>query len=228
MALGLIALVSIVALAYLPGLWVKGVLVRHAVERTDFPGTGGELARHLLDEMKLNHIKVEETDRGDHYDPIEKVVRLSPGHFNKKSLSAVVVAAHEVGHAMQDATGYAPLKARTKLAKQAQKVEILGSIVMLLSPLMLVLMKAPAAMMVELFFGLLILSFGVLMHAVTLPVEFDASFRRALPVLEAGKYVADKDMDSARQILRAAAFTYVASAAMSLLNVARWLRVLRI
>ena len=228
MALGLIALVSIVALAYLPGLWVKGVLVRHAVERTDFPGTGGELARHLLDEMKLNHIKVEETDRGDHYDPIEKVVRLSPGHFNKKSLSAVVVAAHEVGHAMQDATGYAPLKARTKLAKQAQKVEILGSIVMLLSPLMLVLMKAPAAMLVELFFGLLILSFGVLMHAVTLPVEFDASFRRALPVLVAGKYVADKDMDSARQILRAAAFTYVASAAMSLLNVARWLRVLRI
>ncbi len=228
MALGLIAIVAIVALAFLPGLWVKGVLERHAIERADFPGTGGELARHLLDGMKLDHVKVEETAGGDHYDPVEKVVRLSPGHMNKKSLSAVVVAAHEVGHAMQDATDYAPLKARTRLAKQARKVEILGSIIMLLSPIMLIIMKAPAAMLVELFLGMLVLSFGVLMHAVTLPVEFDASFRRALPVLEAGKYIAEKDMASARQILRAAAFTYVAAAAMSLLNVTRWLRILRI
>ena len=228
MALGLIAIVAIVSLAFLPGLWVKGVLERHAIERADFPGTGGELARHLLDGMKLGHVKVEETAGGDHYDPIEKVVRLSPGHMNKKSLSAVVVAAHEVGHAMQDATDYAPLKARTRLAKQARKVEILGSIIMLLSPVMLIIMKAPAAMLVELFLGMLVLSFGVLMHAVTLPVEFDASFRRALPVLEAGKYIADKDMASARQILRAAAFTYVAAAAMSLLNITRWLRILRI
>ncbi len=228
MAIGLIALVVIVALAFLPGMWIKGVLSRHATERADFPGTGGELARHLLDEMKLAHVKVEETKLGDHYDPLEKVVRLSPDHMRKKSLSAIVVAAHEVGHAMQDATGYAPLKARTKLANQARKVEILGSIIMLLSPVMLLLMKAPAAVLMELGLGMLVLSFGVLMHAVTLPVEFDASFRRALPVLKAGHYIADKDMSSARQILRAAAFTYVAAAAMSLLNVARWLRVLRI
>ena len=145
MAIGLIALVVIVALAFLPGMWIKGVLSRHATERADFPGTGGELARHLLDEMKLAHVKVEETKLGDHYDPLEKVVRLSPDHMRKKSLSAIVVAAHEVGHAMQDATGYAPLKARTKLANQARKVEILGSIIMLLSPVMLLLMKAPAA-----------------------------------------------------------------------------------
>ncbi len=228
MAIGLIALVLIVGLAFLPGLWVKGVLDRHAVERADFPGTGSQLARHLLDEMKLNHVKVEETQLGDHYDPLEKVVRLSPGHMHKKSLSAVVVAAHEVGHAMQDATDYAPLKARTKLAGQAHKVEILGSIIMLLSPVMLVLMRAPAAVLVELALGMMVMSFAVLMHAVTLPVEFDASFKRALPVLKAGNYIADKDMSSARQILRAAAFTYVAAAAMSLLNVARWLRVLRI
>ena len=227
MALGLIAFGLIMALAYLPGLWVKGVLTRHAVERSDFPGTGGQLARHLLDEMKLNSVKVEETKLGDHYDPIEKVVRLSADHFGKRSLSAVVVAAHEVGHAMQDATDYAPLRARTKLAKQAYRVEMLGSIIMLLSPVMLILMKTPAAMLVELFLGLLVLSFGVLMHAVTLPVEFDASFRRALPVLKAGNYIADADMLSARQILRAAALTYVAAAAMSLLNVTRWLRVLR-
>ena len=74
----------------------------------------------------------------------------------------------------------------------------------------------------------MLLALSILMHAVTLPVEFDASFRRALPVLKAGRYLDDKDMPAAREILRAAAFTYVAAAAMSLLNVARWIRVLRI
>jgi uncharacterized protein len=203
------------------------VLTRHAVERPDFPGTGGEFARHLLDEMKLREVKVEQTETGDHYDPIEKVVRLSPAHMNKKSLAAVVVAAHEVGHAMQDATGYVPLKNRIKLAQQAHWFEKLGAIIMLLSPVLLLVMRAPAAMLVELGLGLVVLSFGVLLHVVTLPVEFDASFGRALPVLEAGRYIADEDMAAARQILRAAAFTYVAAAAMSLLDVARWLRVLR-
>lgn len=227
MIVGLIALVLILALSVLPGMWVRGVLTRHAVERPDFPGTGGEFARHLLDEMKLREVKVEQTDSGDHYDPVEKVVRLSPAHMNKKSLAAVVVAAHEVGHAMQDATGYAPLKNRIKLAQQAHWFEKLGAIIMLLSPVLLLVMRAPAAMLVELGLGLIVLSFGVLLHVVTLPVEFDASFRRALPVLEAGRYIAPDDMASARQILRAAAFTYVAAAAMSLLDVARWLRVLR-
>lgn len=227
MALGLIAALLIVALAVLPGLWVKGVIKRHSDERADFPGTGGELARHLLDSMKLDQVKVEQTDLGDHYDPIDKVVRLTADHMHKRSLSAVVVAAHEVGHAMQDATGYAPLQARTKLAKQAQKVELLGSLMMLLSPVMLLISKAPTIMIVQLFVGLLILSFSVLMHVVTLPVEFDASFRRALPVLKAGNYIAARDMTSARQILRAAALTYVAAAAMTLLDVTRWLRVLR-
>jgi Zn-dependent membrane protease YugP len=75
--------------------------------------------------------------------------------------------------------------------------------------------------------GMMILAMSIVMHAVTLPVEFDASFRRALPVLRAGRYIGDRDMSAAREILRAAAFTYVAAAAMSLLDVMRWLRVLR-
>ena len=79
----------------------------------------------------------------------------------------------------------------------------------------------------DLAFGLLILGSSVLMHAMTLPVEFDASFRRALPVLKAGGYIGERDMANAREILRAAAFTYVAAAAMSLLDVMRWLRLLR-
>ena len=228
MGIALILLAGFLALAFLPGWWVRSVLKKHSAERPDFPGTGAEFARHLLDRMGLQSVGVEETDLGDHYDPMAKVVRLSKAHMHRRSLAAVVVAAHEVGHAMQDATAYPPLAARTRLARQAQKIELVGSIVMLASPLILLIAKSPHFVFVQIFAGLIILAMTVLMHAMTLPVELDASFRRALPVLEAGKYIDDKDMSSARELLRAAAFTYVASAALSLLDVMRWLRVLRI
>lgn len=224
----LILLVGAFALAFLPQMWVKGVIKSHSAERDDIPGTGGEFARHLLDKMNLQDVGVEETKLGDHYDPEAKVVRLLPQHYGARSLSALVVAAHEVGHAMQDATGYAPLHARTRLAKQAHNIERFGAVVMLAAPIVMLVAKSPHILIFQLFIGVLILSMTVLMHALTLPMEFDASFRRALPILKAGNYVSDQDMPAARQILRAAALTYVAAAALSLLDVMRWLRVLRI
>ena len=224
----LILLVGAFALAFLPQMWVKGVIKSHAAERDDIPGTGGEFARHLLDKMNLQGVGVEKTDLGDHYDPEAKVVRLSPQHLNGRSLSAVVIAAHEAGHAMQDATGYAPLHARTRLAKQAHNIERFGAVVMLAAPIVMLLAKSPHILILQLFIGVLILSMTILMHGFTLPVELDASFRRALPVLKAGNYVSDKDMPAARRICRAAAFTYVAAAALSLLDVMRWFRLLRI
>jgi hypothetical protein len=99
---------------------------------------------------------------------------------------------------------------------------------MLAAPILMILAKSPHVLILEVALGVLILSMTIVMHAVTLPVEFDASFRRALPVLKTGRYLDDKDMPAAKEILRAAAFTYVAAAAMSLLDVARWLRVLRL
>ncbi len=223
----LIILAVVLSLAVLPQMWVRRVIDQHAAERADFPGTGGEFARHILDEMKLGHVKVEETKLGDHYDPDDKAVRLLPQHFNGRSLSAVVIAAHEAGHAMQDATAYPPLQARTRLAKQAIRVEKVGAVVMLVAPIVTVLAKSPHIFIIQAFMGMMILAMSIVMHAVTLPVEFDASFRRALPVLKAGRYIGARDMPAARKILRAAAFTYVAAAAMSLLDVMRWLRVLR-
>lgn len=227
MAIAILLVAVIAALAYLPQMWVRNVIQAHAAERPDIPGTGGELARHLLDEMQLSHVTVEQTDQGDHYDPASRTVRLLPQHLNGRSLSAIVIAAHEVGHAMQDATGYAPLAARTRMARQAAAVEKVGSIIMLAAPVVMIFAKAPFLLLVQMMVGVLVLGFTVLMHAVTLPVEFDASFSRALPVLKAGGYVQDKDLPSARRILRAAAFTYVAAAAMSILDVMRWFRVLR-
>jgi uncharacterized protein len=223
----LLILAVVMSLAMLPQMWVRKIIARHAHERSDFPGTGGEFARHILDEMKLTNVKVEETKLGDHYDPEAKTIRLTPANFGGRSLAAVVIAAHEAGHAMQDALNYPPLQARTRLAKQAAKMEKVGAIVMLASPIILVLAKTPHLMIIEVFMGMMLLAMTIVMHAVTLPVEFDASFRRALPILKAGGYIDAKDMPAAREILRAAAFTYVAAAAMSLLDVMRWLRVLR-
>jgi Zn-dependent membrane protease YugP len=227
LAIVLVILAMVLALAFLPSMWVRSVLRRHSVERSDFPGTGAEFARHVLDEMKLTGVGVEQTTLGDHYDPEAKVVRLMPGHFSGRSLAAVVVAAHEVGHAMQDATGYPPLQARTRLAKQAQSIERFGMALMLAAPIAILVFKSPHVAVLTLLPGVLVLGSTIVMHATTLPVELDASFRRALPLLKAGRYVGDSDMAAARQILRAAAFTYVAAAAMSLLDVMRWLRVLR-
>ncbi len=224
----LLILAVVFALAVLPQMWVRKVIARHSDERADFPGTGGEFARHILDEMKLSHVKVEETNLGDHYDPDAKAVRLLPQHLNGRSLSAVVIAAHEAGHAMQDATGYPPLAARTRLAKQALRMEKVAAVVMLAVPIVMALAKAPHIVLIEVMVGVMIFALSILLHAVTLPVEFDASFGRALPVLRAGRYLEDRDMPAAKEILRAAAFTYVAAAAMSLLDVVRWFRVLRI
>jgi uncharacterized protein len=221
-------LLAILALAVVPRLWVRAVLARHGQDRADFPGTGGEFARHILDGMGLAAVKVEETAMGNHYDHMLKAVRLMPDHFHGRSLAAVVVAAHEVGHAMQDATDSALLKNRARLAGVAARVERIGGLVMIAAPLAAILLRHPAGFVIELVAGFFILSLSVVLHLVTLPVEFDASFNRALPVLRAGGYIRGDDFPAARSILRAAAFTYVAGALMSLINIARWLRILRI
>lgn len=227
MALGLIVLALVLALAYAPGMWVRGVLKRHGGERPDLAWTGAAFARQALDGMKLGHVLVEETKLGDHYDPAAKAVRLTPALFRGRSLTAMVVAAHEVGHAMQDATGYAPLRQRTASAKTAAQVERIGGAVMLAAPLLLIVMKSPVVLVFEFIAAAILILSAALMHALTLPVEFDASFKRAMPLLEKGQFLKPADLPAAREILRAAAYTYVASALMTLLDVTRWFRIFR-
>lgn len=228
MALIIIVVVFIVLLAVVPQMWVQRVIARHSEQRSDFPGTGGEFARHILDELGLRTVKVEETEDGDHYDPEAKAVRLTKPHYGGRSLSAVVIAAHEVGHAIQDASGYTPLKARTQIAKNAGWLQTAATVILLAAPLLVIIAKSPAILLIQVAAIALIALITVLMHAVTLPVEFDASFNRALPILAGGRYIPDADLPAARTILRAAALTYVAAAAMSVINIFRWLRFLRI
>lgn len=228
MAIVVVVIVLLLLVAVFPQLWVQRMIARHSEERADFPGTGGEFARHILNELGLRSVAVQETDQGDHYDPDEKVVRLSPSHYRGKSLAAVVIAAHEVGHAVQDASGYAPLKARTRIAKNAGWLQTAATVILMAAPLLVIIAKSPAILLLQLVAIGFIALLTVLMHAVTLPVEFDASFKRALPILAAGRYIPDRDMPAARSILRAAALTYVAAAAMSVINIFRWLRFLRL
>lgn len=209
----------------LPGIWVQYVLKKHSGLRSDFPGNGGEMARHLLNKSGISDVMVEATDQGDHYDPEAKAVRLTQDKLEGKSLTAVVVAAHEVGHALQHHKKEALFQSRTVLAYIAYWAQKAAPIALMVAPALISV--APAASRWALVAAVAAMLLGALMHLVTLPVEWDASFNKALPLLEHGQYFDEQDMRSARQILRAAALTYLAGSLASLLNIWRWLRYLR-
>lgn len=223
----ILIIVFIIALVFGPQWWAKRTFKRYSQPQQHIEGTGGELARHLLDRYDMEDVMVEitETD-GDHYDPLSKTVRLSPSNYNDNSLTAVAVATHEVGHAIQHYEQDSRLVLRTRLAYFAQAAEKLGSGFMIVMPIMLILTRSPIASAVFTVAGLLSIAGSALMHLVTLPVEWDASFGKALPILKTG-YVHEEDYTAIEQILKAAAFTYVAASLASLLNVWRWIALLR-
>jgi Zn-dependent membrane protease YugP len=225
LVLAILGVGLLIALIFGPQFWIKWVMEKHAREQPEFPGTGGELARHLLDKAGLEAVKLERFDGGDHYSPEEKTVRLSARNFDGKSVTAVAVAAHEVGHALQHKDNYAPLMLRQKLAGICIIMERTGGVLLMATPVIFSVTHSPVVLVAELVLGLGILASTVVIYIFTLPTEFDASFKRALPILE--NYLRPEDMPGARQVLKAAAFTYVASALVNILNIARWLRIPR-
>lgn len=223
----LLPVILIAALVLGPGWWVRRVMSRYRKPEGRYEGTGAQLARHLLDTSQLQHVKVEETEEGDHYDPNDKTIRLGPGNFNGRSLTAVTVAAHEVGHAIQDATGFAPLKIRTRLVILTQPVQKLGAGILMASPFIGAITRAPSISLLMILGGLMSLGAASLVHLLTLPTELDASFKRALPLLEKEKILKPVDLPHARRLLKAAALTYLSASLASLLNIARWWALLR-
>ncbi len=223
----LIFVLIILAVIFGPGLWVRRVMNRYSKPEDRYSGTGAQLARHLLDKSGLDSVVVESTADGDHYDPDSKAVRLTEDKYSGHSLTAITVAAHEVGHAIQDRDGYAPLRLRSQLVRASRKIERLGAGVLIVSPLIGVLTRAPALGVVMFLAGFITLATSTLVHFVTLPTEFDASFSRALPMLDQYGILKKVDRPHARRLLMAAALTYVAASLMSLLNIARWWAILR-
>ena len=228
MLLLIIGLILLIALIFGPQWWVRSAMRRHAGERADIPGTGAELAEHLLARANIDNVGVEVTDSGDHYDPDDRRVRLSPQHFHGRSITAVAIAAHEVSHAIQHARGEPAFTRRMVLVKNLIWVDRLAFVVLLLAPVLFVFVHAPLLVAFQIALSILFLSIHVLVHAATLPVELDASFSKALPILDAGRYLDKSHIPAARTVLRAAAMTYVAAALVTLLNVARLARMIRI
>jgi Zn-dependent membrane protease YugP len=218
--------VLVLLLFFVPQWWVQSVMKRYSQPREDYPGTGGEFAQHLVTHLGIQGVGVEATDKGDHYDPKDKMVRLSNDKFTAQSLTAIVVAAHEVSHALQDAQGYKPLRWRHQWIGFANMAQQLGNALIMGMPVITVISRTPSVGLIFLLAGLASFGSAALVHIATLPVELDASFNRALPILEAG-YLLEKDIPAAHSILRAAAFTYIAASLASLLNLWRWLRLLK-
>ncbi len=222
-ALGFVVLIALIAG---PGLWARHVLERHGRDEY-FSGTGIDLARILVRDLNLTDVRVETTELGDHYDPRDKVVRLNPANSGKRSLTAVVVAAHEVGHALQDQSGDGMLRFRTSIVMFGVWAERIGAAAIMIAPLLGAALQVPLIGRMLLVAAVLVLGIPVLVHLVTLPVELDASFNRALPLLKAGRYIPQEDERAARQILTACAMTYLAQALASMFNILRWARIFR-
>lgn len=223
----LVIALLVLVLIFGPQFWVRREMARHAAARPDLPGTGGELARHLLDRFQLGAVAVEASDAGDHYDPDARAVRLSQANHDGRSITAVAVAAHEVGHAIQHAEGSPLFALRSGLARLLGRIDKIAMVVLVTAPFIAVMTRVPSLGLFQLGLAVALLGIGLVVHLVTLPLEIDASFGKALPILSADGYLDAADLPAARGVLRAAAFTYVAGALVGLLNFLRLLRLIR-
>lgn len=192
------------------GLWaqsrVRGSFKRYSKVRTARNMTGAEVARALLDQEGLTNVLVEESKGGmlsDHYDPRSKVLRLSPDVYRTPSVAAAGVAAHEMGHALQDAKGYAPLQLRSAIVPATQFGSTLAPWLFIAGLLLNITSLA--------WVGVALFGVAVLFTLVTLPVEFDAS-KRAKSLLSSSGILIGDEITGVNKVLDAAALTYVASA----------------
>jgi Zn-dependent membrane protease YugP len=217
-----VVLVPALAMILGPRLWVGHVLKRHNRRDLASARRAGELARELLDKNQLQGVKVETTDVSDHYDPENKAVRLGRDKIDRRTLTALTTAAHEVAHAMQDASGYGPFVWRTRLVKVAQRAGEVGAVLFLAVPLSAILSSHPAPPLLIGSAAVAILGTGVVAQLVALPSELDASFARALPLLRDG-YISEEQAKDARRILWACSLTYVASSLVAVLQFWPWI-----
>lgn len=218
----MLLLVPAMVLAFYAQTKVKSTYAKFSAVLATSRRSGREIAETILRQNGITDVSVEEGQGflSDHYDPIHKKVCLSPQNFSQPSVSAISVAAHEVGHAIQHAQGYAPLQFRTAIFPIANVGTMLAWPILLLGLFFIPGVKVAGVSLIDV--GILLFSFGVLFQLVTLPVEFDAS-RRALVQLNSLGLVAPDEQAGAKKVLDAAALTYVAAAAAAVLQLVRLL-----
>ena len=203
-------------LSLLASAKVNSTFQRYARVRSMSGMTGAQVARRILDRNGLSEIPVEHVsgNLSDHYDPTSKVLRLSDSTYNSPSVAAIGVAAHECGHAIQHKESYGPLKLRTAIVPAANIGSRLGMPIILLG----LVFGGGGSVLVTI--GIWVFSLAVLFQIVTLPVEFNAS-SRALVMLEDYGILGQEEKRKAKSVLSAAAMTYVAAAAASILQLLR-------
>lgn len=211
----IVLLIPAILLAFYAQMKVQSTYRRFSQVLSRSRRTAAEVARSLIREHGLDvHVERVAGELTDHYDPREKVLRLSSPVHDSNSLAALGIAAHEVGHAVQHHVGYAALGIRNSLVPVAN----LGS--SLSFPILIVGLLLSSPMLVKA--GVYAFSAVVLFQLITLPVEFNAS-NRAIALLTDGGYITPEEVGPARAVLNAAALTYVAAALMAVLNLLRLL-----
>ena len=211
----LIYLIIIIALPLYSQFKVKNTYNKYARVRSTSGMTGAEVARMILDRNGLDNVKVVETQGvlSDHYNPLTKTVALSSDNYHNASVAGTAVAAHEVGHAIQDAQDYAFLRFRHRLAPVAN-ITSNASWIFIMAGLFF------SSMNNLLGIGIVLMAVGVLFQIVTLPVEFNASSRAMNQIVELG-IIRNEEEPHAKKVLSAAALTYVAAAAVAVLELLR-------
>jgi Zn-dependent membrane protease YugP len=200
---------------------VKSTFSKFSRIATSSGMTGAQVAQRILADNQISGVRIEPIagELTDHYDPRSKILRLSEPVYESRSMAAVGVAAHEVGHAIQHATRYAPLGFRSAWVPVANLGSGLSTFVIIAA-----LMAGGTATLLGsrlAWLGILMFAATTVFTLVTLPVEFDAS-RRALATLERGGYLSPPEIAGARKVLSAAALTYVAAFVTSLLTLGYW------
>ena len=211
--------------AVLLSMWassnVKGTFQRYSDQYNRRGITGAQAARRVLDANGLRHVAIERVsgELSDHYDPQRNIIRLSQGVYDSTSTAAVGVACHEAGHAVQYAVGYAPVKIRTAIIP----ITNLGA--RLSTPLIIggfVLAGFAPKLIMLAYLGVACFGLSAVFQLITLPTEFNAS-RRAVQTIDGMGILQGEELDGAKKVLRAAALTYVAALAVSLMQLLRFL-----
>jgi Zn-dependent membrane protease YugP len=201
---------------------VQAAYGKYARVRSRSGVTGAQVARDILNQAGLSRVTVERTPGHltDHYDPRAGALRLSEGVYDSQSIAALGIAAHESGHAIQHGEKYGALVLRTAIAPAAATGSQLGIWLFMIGFFLAAFAHGAFAWLIDV--GLILFSVAVVFTLITLPVEFNAS-NRAIAILERGGYLTSDEIPEARAVLRAAARTYVAAAATSVLTLLRLL-----
>jgi Zn-dependent membrane protease YugP len=217
----LILFIIVIAILFGPSYWINYVYKKYNNDIEDCPGTGGELAVHLLERANIDNVEVVRAKDVDYYDLNKRQVVLSESVYDGKSVTAIAVSAHEVGHAMQHFQGYSALMISARWSGIVDWLQrVIMQTMLVLSSVASIFLHAPIYKVVFIA-GVVIAIAKVLLNFATLPAELDASFKKALPMLSEG-YLPKQYHQPAKILLTAAAFTYVAKALADVINIFKW------